>query len=295
MEMPILLAISILFAVANNMLLHGVKDKGLRGLGDTLFFNALVSAVWIVILLVMNKGFVISAQAWQWGMAYGTVMAAFLLCKMQAMATGPVSVTSFIGCSSLLIATAFGVVYFRERVSTVQLIGVALLLFALFLATVGAQSKADHQAKGSRSWPLWCVLFFVCSGATGIIFKLHQSSSVRNEIDGMMLAAAVTATVLFVLASLLVQRKADRSLPRVPRSAWLFVAACGVVSCGYNRLNIRLSGALPSILFFPAFNGAVILLSSLLAAILFREKINRRQAAGIAVGIAALVLVSGGV
>lgn len=293
MKVNILLLISILFAATNNMLLHGTSSKGLRGIGDTLLFNALVSAVWILILSVLNKFTCISAGSWLWGIVYGSVMSAFLLCKMQAMVTGPVSVTSFIGCSSLLVSTAFGMIYFEESVTFIQVIGVILLIFALFLTTMkGRQSDIKET---ERVWMIWCILFFLCSGATGIIFKLHQSSADKDNVNQMMIAAAITSMVLFLTISVIVQRKTDKSLPYIAPKIWKFVIACGIVSCGYNRLNISLSGMLPSIVFFPLFNGSVIFLSSLFAAILFHEKITKRQTAGITIGIIALILASGGV
>lgn len=288
-----LLSISILFAVVNNLLLHGINNKWFRGMGDTLFFNALVSVVWLVILLAMNAGMKISAQSWLWGIGYGSIMSAFLLCKMQAMATGPVSVTSFIGCSSLLISTAFGVMYFHEKVSIIQITGVIFLIFALFLTVFKPSKNQAEQEKSEKSWFLWCFLFFICSGITGIVFKLHQSSQARDEVNRMMLAAAITSIVLFLVLSLIVQRKKDKTLPRIPAPAYIFVIACGIVSCGYNRLNISLSGLIPSIVFFPVFNGSVIFLASLFAAILFREKITKRQMTGIIIGIAALLMASG--
>lgn len=289
----ILLTISILFAVVNNLLLHSSKTKGFRGIGDILFFNSMVSVVWIIILSVMNGGADISASSWIWGIIYGSVMGAFLLCKMQALATGPVSITSFIGCSSLLLSTAFGIIYFKESISIIQVLGVAFLLFALFLTILKGKPDSSASVKSEKSWPVWCALFFTCSATTGIIFKLHQSSPVRNEVNQMMLAAAITSMVLFLISSLIIQRKVDKTLPRIIPKTWIFVLACGIVSCGYNRLNISLSGMLPSIIFFPVFNGSVILFASLLAALLFREKITKRQMLGIGVGVIALIMVSG--
>ena len=289
----VLLAVSIMFAVINNLLLHNSNNKGFRGIGDILFFNSMVSVIWILILSVMNSGAHISASACMWGIIYGSVMAAFLLCKMQALATGPVSITSFIGCSSLLLSTAFGIIYFKESISIIQALGVLCLLFALFLTIFKGKQDSSVNVKSEKSWPVWCALFFTCSAATGIIFKLHQSSPVRDEVNQMMLVAAITSMILFLISSLVVQCKVDKTLPRILPKTLNFVLACGIVSCGYNRLNISLSGMLPSIIFFPVFNGSVILFASLLAAIVFREKITKRQMLGIGIGVISLIMVSG--
>ena len=282
-----MLILSIAMASANNLLLHGFNNRGLRGIGDVLLYNSLVSGIWVVILLVLNGTAPVSFGSVLWGLLYGSVIAAFLLCKMQAMASGPVSITSFVGCSSLLISTAAGVLIFRETVTLLQAIGVMILIIALFLTI---SPKAEKSKPG---WKIWCALFFLCSGATGIIFKLHQASDNASGADGMMLVAAITSAVIFAVTSVVVSEKQEHTLPHIPRYALPFVIGCGIVSCGYNRLNLTLSGQLPSIVFFPVFNGTVILLSSLMAAFIFREKLKPAQLAGMVIGTVSLVFAAG--
>ena len=291
MGITVLLLFSIFLAVANNLLFHGFKNRGLRGMGDILLFNALLSVIWIVVFLVLNRGMAISVQSWIWGVIYGGINAAFLLCKMQAFATGPVSITSFAGCSSLLISTAFGVIFFNETFSLVQIAGVIILIVALFLTLANPKQKLD--SKTSKTWYIWCFLFFICSGATGIVFKLHQASAVHKDINQMMLSAAITSAFLFLIFSIIVQKKTDKTLPMIKPPAFIYVIACGVVSSGYCRLNISLSGMLPSIVFFPIFNGSVILFASLSTAIIFREKITKRQILGLVLGTLALIMIAG--
>lgn len=277
---------SVLLAVSNNLILHGFKNKGLEGMGDVLLFNAFISCIWAVILFGLNGFAPISTGAVGWGVLYGCVTAAFLLCKMQAMATGPVSLTTFVSCSSLLISTAFCVVYFGESVSVVQLIGLALLFAALFITV------APKGGQAQKSWKFWCILFLLFSGSVGIIFKLHQNSPVAGEVNGMMLTASLVSAALFTLSSLLISKRTVNRLPRVPKSALSFLLSAGIVSCGYNRLNITLSGKLPSIVFFPVFNGSVILLATLLGALMFKERVKPVQLFGLILGIAALMMAS---
>lgn len=293
MNPAVLLVISVLFAVTYNLLSHGFKNKGLRGMGDILFYNSILSAVWIIIMLFLNHGSAISKEAWLWGIVYGIVNASFLLFKMQALATGPVSITSFTGCSSLILSTAFGVTYFKEKVSVLQIIGVIALIFALFLTITGETKKTDDNKKVSKIWYVWCLLFFLSSGATGIIFKLHQSSPFKNEVNQMMLAASITSMLSFLITSVIVQKKTDKTLPHVKSPALIFALICGIMSCGYNRLNITLTGLLPSIVFFPVFNGSVILFATLSAAVIFREKVTKLQIFGLVIGFLALIMTAG--
>ncbi len=290
MQPYLLLLLSILCAVSNNLLLHKFANRGLDSMGDVVLFNSLTSAVWI--LLLGGAGFIrgkfeLTSGSIFWGVIYGCVIAMFLLSKMQAMATGPVSLTSFIGCSSLLISTAFGVFVLKEAASIAQAIGVLLLCAALFLII---SPKADS---ARPSWKYWCIVFFIGSAATGIIFKLQQRSNAAAEVDEMLIVSAVTSAILLAAAAVIVAKHSENRLPRVPSGAFGYVAACGMVGCVYNRLNITLTGILPSVVFFPLFNGSVIVLSTLAGVLLFRERLNRKQISGMLIGAAALMLASG--
>lgn len=294
----ILLVFSVLFAASNNLLLHRFGNRGLDGARGLFLFNSLVSVVWSVLLFgygIISGTLGLHPEAMLWGIAYGTVTALFLLCKMQAMSTGPVSLTSFIGCASLLVSTGFGVVVLHEGASVIQMTGVLTLIIALFLVISPKGGKAD------KKWMIWCAAFFMCSAAVGIIFKLFGRSAQAEKVDTMMLTAAVWSAVLFaagaIAAAVSGRGKRGRDGPETkfifPREAIIYVLACGVVSCLYNRLNISLAGMLPSVVFFPVFNGSVILISTLAGVFAFREKLRGCQIVGISVGVFALILTSG--
>ena len=292
----LLLVLSIAFAVANNLILHGFHNRGCRGMGDLLLYNAGVSAVWCVVFAILADYTQISAGAVLYGVLYGAVTAYFLLCKMQAMTLGPVAVASFVGCSSLLVSTVFGIIVDKDYPSVLQWVGVVLLLVSLFL-TVAPKGGIQNVRK---SWIVWCILFLIGGGTVGIIFKLHQRSAVREQINEMMLIASVTSAFLLLLLSFVVTRlqagkdaPKGEKIPKVGKAALPFLLSCGLVSCAYNRLNVTLVGALPSIVFFPVFNGAVIFCASLLSALLFRERLKAGQYAGLVLGAVALLLASG--
>lgn len=285
-----LLAISVCFAVSNNLLLHGFSNRGLNGMSDVLLFNSMVSCIWFVLLCaygLISGGLAFTPASVGWGVLYGSVMSLFLLTKMQAMATGPVSVTSFVGCASLLLSTAFGVFALREDASLLQITGVVLLIASLFLTISPKRTDAKP------SWKYWCAAFFICSASVGIIFKLHQRSSAAAYIDGMMISASITSTLIFAAAAFTLARLSEKPPPRVPKSAFPYLAACAVASCVYNRLNIMLSGKLPSVVFFPVFNGSVILIAVLAGVFLFGERLKKAQTLGIIIGALALILASG--
>lgn len=282
----LLLAFSVLSAVVNNCLLHRYDDKNTKGFTDVLLFNSLVAVIWVVLLFIKGRGFAPSVPSIVWGVLYGIVIAGFLLSKTLAFSNGPMSLTSLFGCCSMIIPTLFGTIFWKEDVSITQMAGIALLLVAIYMCI-----NPKYNDRLSMKWKICCGIFFVCSGLVGIIFKLHQSSSGKNEIDQMMLVASlISAAILFCSAVCSGKIKEGR-MPILDKRTMGYVVFCGLFSCVYNRLNVYLTGVMPSVIFFPAFNGGVILFSTAAGFALFREKIKIMQICGLVLGLLALLLI----
>ena len=176
-----------------------------------------------------------------------------------------------------------------------QIIGLVLLFIALYLCV-----DPKSNMKISKKWIVFCVIFFLCAGASGIILKMYNKSDSSAEMNTMMIITALTAMVSFVIiyvVSGLLRVKNNQSFLIIEKNKnaflWsiLFIGLCGLVSGGYQRLNMYLTGALPSIVFFPTFNGVVIFLSCISGVVLFKEKLSVKQIVGLVLGVICIMLV----
>lgn len=68
--------------------------------------------------------------------------------------------------------------------------------------------------------------------------------------------------------------------------------ASGTVAAALNRVNLSLAGALPSMIFYPVFNGTVTLATGVAAFLISKEKLNLRQWLSLLLGIAAIALIA---
>ena len=113
----------------------------------------------------------------------------------------------------------------------------------------------------------------------------------------MLLIASVTAAVCYLLLFLTGSFRTSKREPLLPYlKAYLpkslpYILICGLVSCCYQRLNLDLAGKLPSVLFFPVFNGGVILLSSVTGWVFFREKLTKLQIFGLISGFISILVI----
>ncbi len=282
----LLLFTSILFASLNSVLLHKLPARS-----DLFVFNMIASVLWIGILFALN-GFslMLSPEIILWGILYGVTQELFMFFKAQAMKNGSVSITTLIGNCSLILSTSVGVIVWKESVSAMQVAGILVLVGAFFLCTY---KKSDKTEKISKLWLIYCLFFFTFAAGVGIIFKIFSKTSSAESAGDMMTVAAMTM-LLFSGIKLAVGKfvqKEKREKKCYSTAFFVIAALSGILSCGYNRLNISLAGLFDSVIFYPSFNGGVIMLSAILSVIFLRERLSKRQTLGLILGVLAVVTV----
>ena len=282
-----LLALALALALANNAALRRFGNRGLNNMGDILAFNGCESLVWLAAALCAMRGLrPMAASTLFWGVAYGLALAGFFISKMQALIRGNVSLTTLVGCSSLIIPTLVGSFAFHEPIGAGQAVGLVLLLGSMAIC-VAPQRGAEA---ASAKWKVCVLLFFLFNGLVGLTFKFFSHTPGKDEIAQMLAVSSTVSAVIFFLAAFLLNRRTGQPRPRVPGRALWYVLSCGGFSCAYTWINIHLAGALPSAVFFPVFNGGVIFGSTLLSRFLFKERLSRLQWGGLLLGVLALML-----
>jgi drug/metabolite transporter (DMT)-like permease len=100
--------------------------------------------------------------------------------------------------------------------------------------------------------------------------------------------------VFYFIAFIFTKERSTQKSKKVSpgnRQFVLLALVSGLLSCVYNRLNIYLAGNIDAVIFFPSFNGGVIILSALLSVLLLREKLNIKQIFGLLSGAAGICII----
>lgn len=235
-----------------------------------------------------------------------------------AQGRGSVSLNTFLYSCGFIVPVVYGVAALHEAVKITQIAGLIVLIGAMYLYLLPKKGRFDK---------LWLALISAASllsGAVGILQKVQQNSAQRAEADGFLivtfaLCAAISCALAIVfkpagevapasagndetlcetaVGEVVVQKntaKAARQIAAVGvsvKEAWLAVAS-GAVAAALNRVNLSLAGALPSMIFYPVFNGAVTLATGVAAFLICKEKLNLRQWLSLLLGIAAIALIT---
>lgn len=301
---PLLLAISMAACLGGSLIRKFYSDKFPGSDFARNIYNTVSTGVAAVALAVMAICFygvasISSASLFTvlLAVAFGIITALQQLMMLKAFEVGPFAYTSVITSLSMLIPTLSGALIFKtETILPIQYVGIALMVVCLVLS-VDTRKKAEEK-KASFKWMLFCAGSFVCCGLIGVMQTWHQSDPSReSELNIFLVIAFVFACVYSGIMSLISLRKESkresaekRRFPFLALIPLIIVAVAGVCGAMNNMFNLYLVGKMEKAVFFPIVNGGGLVLTTLSALLLFREKLTWRQWIGIVTGIAAVVL-----
>ena len=297
-----LVAISIVCAVANNIFLHLLSSE--RRNPNPYLTNAIISAVWVVALLLYNQGWTdITNVTLVYAFLYGIILTGFIFFKTMAMATGPIALTALIGCSGFIVTTTFNSIYWKDPINSFNVAGMILMITAIFMINYTPDSTNATQEKTSLQWKIYSALFFAFAVATGIFFRFQQHFDKPHTDEMMIMSALFTTFVLLgvFIVGVFKQKRSNNQTSthslamKTMKEKWKMlgiIVICGLCSCAYNRMNMYNTGSLPNTIFFPIFNGGVVILSFFSGWLLFKEKPSKLQFIGVSLGVLALIVFS---
>lgn len=282
----VLLIISMTAIVSQNAMFNQASKRWLTTQHLVWVFNFVLFLVSFLLFFVTALGKPISAYTVCFGLLFGLVTVVQTACNLMALARGPMHITVLITTSSLVIPSLSGIFISGDSASMFKLAAIAALLFFIWLS---ADRRGNTAFK--PGWLGFTLLAFLCQAAIGVMQKLHQASVHAAETSAF-LASALFCSLLFAFAMSMVSRSpSEAASPRPSRLMIPAAIACGVCTYLMNDLNLKLSGVIPSQIFFPVINGGALFLNILLAVLLFREPLNRRQLIGVAGGVLTLLLI----
>ena len=302
-----MLIISMAACLAGGLISKYFLEKAPKTHFYTFIFNGAAAAVVVLTLLCMGGFGEASAFTILLGFAFGFTNALQAVTRMMALNAGPLSYTSVIISFSTVISALSGIMFFDESIGWPQIVGIILMLFSFYFAvqTTGEEKKANLR------WLILSLISFAGCGAIGIMQKVHQNTDYKTEINAFLIISFITMAVTCFICALVLYMKATPK-ERAPESTIYAAHSCNaptfkapsrefiifftwtVITCGIctalnNKFNLYLSGVIDSAVFFPLVNGGHLVLSTLAALVIFKEKLSKTQWVGVAIGIASVI------
>ncbi len=198
-----------------------------------------------------------------------------------------VSVASVATKMSLVIPVLFGVAIYREELGPLKILGIVLALAAVYFAS--AKTRSVSFQKASLLLPL---SVFLGSGIIDTSIKYIQEFYVKEDdypifSATVFAAAAVTGIVFIVITSL--KKPVKISIRNVLGGIALGVPNYFSI---YFLLKALQHDSLNSASVFTINNVAIVMFSTLLGILLFKEQISTKNWGGIGLAVISIVLVA---
>jgi len=198
-----------------------------------------------------------------------------------------VSVASVATKMSLVIPVVFGVLVYREHLGTLKILGIILALAAVYFASI--KGKRVNIKKSVLLLP---ILVFLGSGIIDTAIKYVQEVHISEKEFPLFSATVFGSAALTGLIFILL--KSRKNPLRMNYRNILGGIALGVPNyfSVYFLLKALQHPSLNSASVFTINNVAIVMLSTLLGIVLFKESISFRNWLGIGMAVISIILVA---
>ena len=225
----------------------------------------------------------------------GVASAAFVVSWLLSVKTGAYMMVEVFLLLGVIVPIVLCRVLFAEEIGVWQMVGIALLLVAVFI-----MCTYNSSIKGKMS--LGALMLLILCGVSNGIADFSQKLFVKS-CPSVSAAVFNFYTYVFAAAALLVAylvfRQADkrgRTQPRRPleviKPIWIYVLIMAICLFANSFFKTQAANYLDAVQLYPLNQGCAVVLSLLMSAIVFKERINAKCIAGICLSFAALLMIN---
>ncbi len=298
----LLLLLTIVFSLGRNTSMRYFGEK-INGGIERFLFNGVACMISAFICLCLGK---FSLQMDFHGLVCGLFLGVLVFVEAYlftvCMKSGNMAIMTILGCISTVVPMITGVVFLNDPISPVKIIG-TVLLFGSLAMTVFVKKNG---AKVTALWLIFAVLKSVCGALMGLtqqeflknvfVKSLKMVNEPMSQLYQFIFVAMVTAGVGFLLTALYLGAVKKEPMPYIKnnfRLALLGMVIFGAGTAVMHTVNVQVLSMIPSVIFFPAYNGTVIVLTGVIALVVFKEKMNLVQKIGYLLGTVSVLMVAG--
>ncbi len=230
----------------------------------------------------------LTSTSWYWGpIALGVLFITIFNLMAKSTQVSGVSVTSVATKMSLVIPVVVGVVIYKEELSLLQIIGIVLALLAVYLS-----SQKEKGITINRKDLLLPLLVFLGSGIIDTSIKYFEEEHLTDQeipiFSSMVFGCAALTGLVFIGI------KSFKTPLKINFKNILGGIALGVPNYFSIFFLIRAlrSDMLNSAAVFTLNNVAIVMLSTVLGILLFKERLRPKNWSGVALAVLSIVLVA---
>ena len=255
-------------------------------------YRYLLSGGMALVLLLFAGGFSgVSLKALAISAIGAVALGSNLFFGLEALKSGAMVLSSMAGSAGLLLPCVFGIFMFDEPMSLMQLFGILLLILSGWLL-IGYSKKL----KGSFTPRTMLLLIgsMLSNGFTMVAQKMFSKylPDVSVSVFSFLAFGLVGVGMCVGLVPQLMKKEKREEIRELPKALWFYGAGLSTILLIINQLATIAAKVIPSAIMFPINDGGATIITALTGAVVFKEKLTARSVAGLALGIASLIVIN---
>ena len=230
-----------------------------------------------------------SVHSLTWATVMAGLMLPYYIVGIKVLSLGSLAVYStFMMLGGMLVPFFYGIVFLHESVSTGKILGCVLLTACIVMQAYiqNAQTRSNTDRSDGKNKTLLfvlCLVIFFVNGMTGVVAKAHQlNAAAVDTVSFTALYCLLTAlfSALLLCVILLTGQRKEKCAQLKKILGWrtlLTVAAIGLAAYTGNFLSFTATSHIPASVQFPIVSGGTIVLSAIVSAFIFKEKISKKE------------------
>lgn len=227
-------------------------------------------------------------QEWIYGaFVLGAMFVSVFFVMAKTAQVNGVSVASVAGKMSVVIPVTFGIFLYDEKATLLKLFGIAIAIIAVYLASV----KKETSLKASSNL-IYPILLFIGSGAIDTLLKYIEINFVAKSdvsiFSGTLFCIAAIFGIIILIMNY-IKKKTSFGFKNV--IAGVVLGVPNYFSIIFLIKALQVEGFESSAL-FTINNVGIVICSTLIGVLFFKEKLSTKNSIGILLAILGIVIVS---
>jgi drug/metabolite transporter (DMT)-like permease len=205
-----------------------------------------------------------------------------LLAMQESISVNGASLTAAFSKLGMIVSLLISVIFFHETLRPLPLAGILLAVPAIFIIHHGKRDTAG--AKFSL-----LLLTLLGNGLADSMARFFQAFGSPTQEESYLFVLFFTAGILTLILAV---REWNRTNAPIAPHSLLYGAIAGIPNYYSSLFLIHALAALPAVIVYPVFSVGTILTVTTISALLFHERIDRVQKAGLILILSSLVLLN---
>lgn len=261
-----------------------------------LTIRQLISAIPALILVALSAGGLAQLKADGLTLLLSLMMAVTLALStfagIMSMKSGTMVLSSLFSMAGLFVPCIAGVFLFDEKISLLQVGGLAVFIFSAYLL-IGCSRKL--YSNFSVKTLLLLLLGMLANGTTMLIQKLFayyvpQGSAGVFNFYGFFFSAALSL-VLYTVFSIKKDGLGEKDA-RISGKLLLAGVALSVAVFVISQCATVASATIPSVILFPVGDGGGMIICAVVSALMYGEKLTKNAVIGLILGTLSLIIIN---